>query len=294
MKTERDFHPSFELSHPFLEPADNPQDADFNPLFADGTLQALISLPSDLSPVVSSCNFNFSTHDFPSLNPKQPELVLDSFQPPLPLTYPKFEDCLVDSTQSLDFFSKPLPGLCSLEKTQPRLAASSKRARLDSSMGNNTHTLQSAVQGFNSTQMVPQSDLAKQRRQKVSEKMRSLQKLMPWDKKMDNSTMLEEAYKYVRLLQAQIACLQAMPVSSSFAQNQYSNAGFDLGGLRRLNRQQMLEVLLNSPAAQTILCSQGLCVFSYEQLVLLKKTAGVRKAIVHPTGVLGARVGYHS
>ncbi|XP_052724905.1 uncharacterized protein LOC128194128 [Vigna angularis] len=41
------------------------------------------------------------------------------------------------------------------------------------------------------------------------------QKLMSWDKKMNQGTLLEEAYKYVRFLQAQFRLLQSMPSHSS-------------------------------------------------------------------------------
>ncbi|XP_019457500.1 PREDICTED: transcription factor HEC3-like [Lupinus angustifolius] len=84
------------------------------------------------------------------------------------------------------------------------------------------------------------SNLARQRRQKLSEKTRCLQKLMPWDTKMDQATLLQHAYKYVN-------------------------------DLERLNRNQLLQVLVNSPVAQTMLCSQGFCVFSMEHLFLLTK-----------------------
>lgn len=92
---------------------------------------------------------------------------------------------------------------------------------------------------------------------------------------MDIATMLKEAYKYIRFLQAQVSILQSMPITSSFVSTtqHLNNAAFevDFAGLGRLNRQQLLQVLINSPVAQTMLCSQGLCVFSSEQLVSLNK-----------------------
>ncbi|XP_039035213.1 transcription factor bHLH117-like isoform X2 [Hibiscus syriacus] len=85
-----------------------------------------------------------------------------------------------------------------------------KRSRLDltHSHSDNHHpqTLDSAVKSFNApapAPIIPYSHLARERRQKLGEKTRCLQKLMPWDKKMDTGTMLQEVYKYVRFLQAQ-------------------------------------------------------------------------------------------
>ncbi|KAG2717107.1 hypothetical protein I3843_03G159200 [Carya illinoinensis] len=162
-----------------------------------------------------------------------------------------------------------LPFLQSLEHShsqpQPQLYPSasvlpSKRLRLDSTTTTNSQTL---------------DKLASRRRQKVSEKTQSLRKLMPWDTKMDMATMLEEAHKYVKFLQAQLKALQTMPSSSSFsaftpAQSLYSGV---FGGLGRLTRNQILQVLVNSPVAQTMLYSQGCCVFAAEQMALLGKIA---------------------
>lgn len=127
-------------------------------------------------------------------------------------------------------------------------------------------------------------------RQRISEKTRCLQRVLPWDKKMDMGTMLEEAYKYVKFLQAQISVLQTMPeksstttISSSGGKSKKpsydvscsSSSGNNVawGDLGKLNRQQLLEVVVNSRVAQTALYSRGCCVYSTEQLVLLKKMA---------------------
>ncbi|CAN4103434.1 unnamed protein product [Withania somnifera] len=124
------------------------------------------------------------------------------------------------------------------------------------------------------------SSATRMRRQKLSEKTRCLEKLLPWDKKMDTATMLEEAHKYVKFLQAQISVLQNMPplgggggASSSSSTDQDKNAISVFGTLGRLNRQQLLQVVLNSPVAQTYLYSKGCCVYSAEQLVQYRKIA---------------------
>ncbi|XP_073304984.1 uncharacterized protein [Primulina huaijiensis] len=121
----------------------------------------------------------------------------------------------------------------------------------------------------------------RRKQQKLSEKTRCLQKLLPWDKKMDMTTVLEEAYKYIKFLQAQVSILQAMPntgsdshgggaTSSSLNRGIHGVVGDHLG---RLNQQQLLQVLLHSPIAQTLLYSNGCCVYSLEQLLLLNNNA---------------------
>ncbi|XVE49781.1 hypothetical protein DITRI_Ditri01bG0109400 [Diplodiscus trichospermus] len=255
--------------------------------FDDSNIQSLhFPLPSD-----PSSFDNLFTQDFPSLIPLQihPQLPhldfslfsLFSSASALP---PQIPDVIPDSTHFLDFFPKPLPHLHSLELPPllPHSSASSsapqlKRTRLDLNLfdsDNNPQTLDSIVRSFNSPPpIIPHSELARKRRQKLSEKTRCLQKLLPWDKRMDTGTMLQEAYKYIQFLQAQISILQSMPITSSFVSGEHINATFplDYAGLGRLNRQQLLQVLVNSPVAQTMLYSQGFCIFAYEQLVSLKK-----------------------
>ncbi|KAM1164505.1 hypothetical protein ACFX13_024648 [Malus domestica] len=111
---------------------------------------------------------------------------------------------------------------------------------------------------------LPGSALARERRQRLSDKTRCLQKLLPWDKKMDSATTYGEAYKYIQFLQAQLSALQTMPVLTPPTT---SIATSSVGGkLERLSRNQLLQVLLNSPSAQTVMYSRGCCVFSVEQL----------------------------
>ncbi|KAI3502261.1 hypothetical protein L1887_30294 [Cichorium endivia] len=114
---------------------------------------------------------------------------------------------------------------------------------------------------------------ARRRRNTLSDKTRSLQKVLPWDKKMDMATIYEETYKYIKFLQAQISVLESMPVASTSSTplgSENPRQGNQFGGLGKLNRQQLLEVLVNSPAAQTVLYSKGCCIYSLEQLILFK------------------------
>ncbi|XP_022930851.1 transcription factor bHLH117-like isoform X2 [Cucurbita moschata] len=112
--------------------------------------------------------------------------------------------------------------------------------------------------------------------QMVEPMMRECEKLLPWDKKMDISTMLEGAFKYVKFLQAQLLALQSMPCESAISTNSNHHISGVFGGLERLSRNQLLQVLVNSPVAQTMLCSQSCCVFSAEQLGLIQKIAEKR------------------
>ncbi|KAL6529557.1 hypothetical protein OROGR_015180 [Orobanche gracilis] len=112
----------------------------------------------------------------------------------------------------------------------------------------------------------------------VSEKARRLQKLLPMDTKMDTASVLEETHKYIRFLEAQVSVLQSMPEEDCDCETRgggsrrytATESGVDLG---RLNRQELLQVMVNSPAAQKLLYSNGCCIYSLEQLALLKKNA---------------------
>ncbi|XP_010466473.1 PREDICTED: transcription factor bHLH117-like [Camelina sativa] len=105
------------------------------------------------------------------------------------------------------------------------------------------------------------------KRKTISNKIRTLEKLMPWERKMSLAVILEEAHKYIKFLQSQIASLLWMPLDSV-----YNTAG-EVGEsdlLKSLTRQQILQVLANSPGSRNLLSTHGLCVFSYEQLLTLK------------------------
>ncbi|KAK7324766.1 hypothetical protein VNO77_28598 [Canavalia gladiata] len=228
-----------------------------DPMFSGVSLQSLLSL----NPSVFADGFPTlaSLTDDPNLDDKKKPLLVPKNE------YLPIQQQQLPQPQSFNFFHSYDHRLPPLRSPDPSYA-DRKRHRLDSPAAD-----YSTVRG-KAPSVIPQSNLARQRRQKLSEKTRCLQKLMPWDKKMDQATLLEEAYKYVKFLQAQFWVLQSMPSHSHSHSSPFpNNSGGVLGDLERLNRSQVLQVLVNSPVAQTMLYSQGFCVFSIEQLALLRK-----------------------
>ena len=118
-------------------------------------------------------------------------------------------------------------------------------------------------------------------RQKMSEKINSLGKLLPGNhpRRLTAVEVLEKTHKYISFLQAQVEALGTMPSESRLAVAAKGAAAN--GGLGRLSRQQLLQVVVNSPAAQSLMAEKGWCVVSAEQVALMKKVEARKKLIQH-------------
>ncbi|KAL1567641.1 transcription factor bHLH117 [Salvia divinorum] len=128
----------------------------------------------------------------------------------------------------------------------------------------------------------PKEKRPRRRPCRLSDKTQCLRKLLPGDEKMDMATVLEEAYKYIIFLQAQISALQSIPYQSGID----SGTNVVGGDLFELNRQQLLQVMTNSPAVQAKLCADSCCVYAAEQRLMEKITD--RKAMIDQQMMYGS------
>ncbi|KAM0938504.1 putative transcription factor bHLH family [Dioscorea sansibarensis] len=100
---------------------------------------------------------------------------------------------------------------------------------LNCSKGSSSMNLSCKTRASKGTATDPQSLYARKRRERISQRLRILQNLVPNGTKVDISTMLEEAVQYVKFLQLQIKLLSSdkLWMYAPFANNGM-NIGLDL------------------------------------------------------------------
>ena len=75
----------------------------------------------------------------------------------------------------------------------------------------------------------PQSVAARHRRERISEKIRILQRLVPGGTKMDTASMLDEAIHYVKFLKKQVQTLEQAGANRQHNHNTVGAVGFPIG-----------------------------------------------------------------
>ncbi|XP_057870928.2 transcription factor LRL3 [Cryptomeria japonica] len=140
----------------------------------------------------------------------------------------------------------------------------------------------------------PPSVAARHRRNKIREKISSLEKLIPQGSKLDTARMLDEAIKYIKFLQAQFDVLESMPPVDSEPHlksnpkiaddnvNIYLKPNFNgrnalamqrsgsaSASPKKLSTDQMLHSLLSSSRIQKKLFSEGKVIVTVQQKEML-------------------------
>ncbi|WCJ38188.1 basic helix-loop-helix (bHLH) DNA-binding superfamily protein [Euphorbia peplus] len=240
------------------------------PLWNAEPESSLVPFPSDLSFSSDISDPNILLSRIPKVEPPLSPSYSHTL-PSLRSFSPSYTHCLLipPPLRSFESYSTKLEPLSpsythrfpqNIPSFETPTSLDSYFTNLISAESNNHQTLQPVVVRRNNSSK-------RKRSQRIGDKYRSLKKLMPLDKRMDTSTMLGEAYKYVKFLQAQLKVVQNMPDAESGFRSQDGALGSVFGALGELSRNELLQVVLNSPEAHNMLCSEGSCVFSIEQLM---------------------------
>ncbi|KAJ7549837.1 hypothetical protein O6H91_07G071600 [Diphasiastrum complanatum] len=126
------------------------------------------------------------------------------------------------------------------------------------------------------TSIEPQSIAARQRRKKISERVRTLETLVPGGNRLDTASMLDEAIKYVKFLQLQVQILETignvnignsanLAVHENCCADNTHTSGSGIQSSAIFPRGPPASPLVLTEALQHQLFSSGYCLMSLQQ-----------------------------
>ncbi|KAJ4824988.1 hypothetical protein Tsubulata_014362 [Turnera subulata] len=114
-----------------------------------------------------------------------------------------------DDEESNAVLNRPASSCCSDDDSNASLELTGGRSSSMSSKETSALNLNGKTRASRGAATDPQSLYARKRRERINERLRILQNLVPNGTKVDISTMLEEAVQYVKFLQLQIKLLSS-------------------------------------------------------------------------------------